>query len=40
MIKLMDIFKSKGYPEKFIYKCVKTFLVKKHGIPEKNDNCA
>ena len=35
LVKLMDVFKSNGYPEKFINNCFKTFLDNKHRIQEK-----
>ena len=35
LVKLMDVFKSKGYPENFINNCFKPFLDNKHRIQEK-----
>ena len=35
LVKLMDVFKSNGYPENFINNCFKTFLDNKHKIQEK-----
>ena len=35
LVKLMDVFKSNGYPENFINNCFKTFLDNKHRVQEK-----
>ena len=35
LVKLMDVFKSNGYPENFISNCFKAFLDNKHSILEK-----
>ena len=35
LVKLMDVFKSNGYPENFINNCFKAFLDNKHSILEK-----
>ena len=35
LVKLMDVFKSSGYPEYFINRCFKMLLDKKHRIQEK-----
>ena len=35
LVKLMDVFKSNGYPENFINNCFNTFVDNKHRIQEK-----
>ena len=35
LVKLIDVFKSNGYPENFIYNCFKVFLDSKYRLQEK-----
>ena len=35
LVKLIDVFKNYGYPEKFINNCFKVFLDNKHRVREK-----